>query len=241
MSVIKVRKNPIVAHLVGAGRVPAAALAPDAFPGLLEAHRRAYPHTARVEALGRALVKADFRNPKRDQFIREVCRWGGYAGVAGRVLKRNRAKRRRTQIQSAWEALKSEDVAAALGEITALNGLGGVSFASKHLRMLAPDRCVVYDRFLAEVLAPEYRFAGTGVARKRSVQDAYARLCRDFRALAEALEACGVRRPGGGRWRAADVEAAVFMAVRERAGVVVRVRAQCALRAPCGRGRCGVR
>ncbi len=66
----------------------------DDFPHLAEVHlrcvpgRRNAPNTRELEEERRYLRQKDFPHKHNliEPSIRGVCRWGGYAGIAGRVL-----------------------------------------------------------------------------------------------------------------------------------------------------------
>jgi hypothetical protein len=59
------------------------------FPNLLQRHRDEYPRTASLEAQGRKLAEGDFAPAMVEDFVIAVCTWGGYAGIARRVLNQN--------------------------------------------------------------------------------------------------------------------------------------------------------
>jgi hypothetical protein len=61
----------------------------SSFPGLLQTFLNKYPSTPGIEKLGAALAERDFPEKETTEFVRKVCEWGEYPGVAGRVLKRN--------------------------------------------------------------------------------------------------------------------------------------------------------
>lgn len=135
-------------------------------------------------------------------FIRAVCVWGGYAGISGRVRKRNQAEVIRARLLAAKAAIERQepDLQLAIREVRALDGLG-LSFASKHLRMLWPRHCPVLDSVLHDKL--DYPMNSTG----------YWQLAKDCRTVAALLEREGVTNPARDNrpeWYVADVEAAIF-------------------------------
>ncbi|MEO5560333.1 MAG: hypothetical protein ABIO49_10675 [Dokdonella sp.] len=108
--------------------------------------------TSEVEALGKAL-RTDASDKAILDFSESVCIWGGGQGrrVWGNLRKRNSS--RLAELLRAW--LRNMDPAAtyasAIAGGTTIDGLG-VSFASKHLRMLDPTRFAVLDSVLSEKL-----------------------------------------------------------------------------------------
>jgi hypothetical protein len=175
---------------------------PD-FPALVDAHIKAFPRTPAIEASGQQLCEAGFPEAALRSFVKEVCSWGNYPGIAGRVLKRNSLPEIRTVLGNAVAELDGDTprYGAALHWVNTLNGLGGPSFASKHLRFLRPQHCPVFDSLLREGLP--YSFDSEG----------YAQFAADCKVLADALRHAGVRNPRNrpdGVWFAADVEAALY-------------------------------
>src|SRR3989304_9842323 len=59
------------------------------FPILVRNHLSKYPKTLCLEEDGHNLINSNFNEKKLIEFIRGVCKWGGYAGIATRVIKRN--------------------------------------------------------------------------------------------------------------------------------------------------------
>jgi hypothetical protein len=80
----------------------------------------------------------------------------------------------------------------------------GISFASKHLKFLAPDDAVVLDSIIAEQLGYATNLAGYGT---------FLTDCHDV------LNACNqfeIRYTGWGAqgWRVSDIEMAIFQKIR---------------------------
>lgn len=99
------------------------------------------------ESLGLSLTEKQV-----EEFSERVCLWGGGARVWANIKRRNPGTLSRQLI--AWLKIArkdgvSDEVALAGG--TAIPGLA-VSFASKHLRMLRPDRFAVLDAVLSDGL-----------------------------------------------------------------------------------------
>lgn len=59
------------------------------FPALVDAHTKAFRRTPAIEASGQQLCEAEFPEEALASFVKSVCAWGNYPGIAGRVLKRN--------------------------------------------------------------------------------------------------------------------------------------------------------
>jgi len=181
----------------------------EAMSELVVQHRRENPKTSELEDKGKALVQEGFARASAVQFVRSVCGWGGYDGIAGRVLKRNSHANLADALRRAWEALRRDPSApeVALTYMNGLRSLGTPSFASKHLRFLCPEYCPVFDSLLQQALP--YSFDAQG----------YGDFARDCRRLAEELVSKGVPGPAyrpSMRWYAADVEAALYMHVKGR-------------------------
>ncbi|MGI9338254.1 MAG: hypothetical protein ACR2P4_07095 [Gammaproteobacteria bacterium] len=152
------------------------------------------------------------------KFVPDVCTWGGYSGIAGRVLKNANIRK---AFGEALKFAKDGKQDAAICSLLVLNGLG-ISFASKHLRMMSSRTCVVFDRILQENLPYPSDVSG------------YREFCRDCVQLAKLLNARGVKYPQKelqdacnkdgiatkvrAKWRAADVESAIFYSVFPKSG-----------------------
>jgi hypothetical protein len=182
----------------------------DAFPELLRLHLNRTRGAVDLEAQARRVASAGFPPADLEVFIRGVCTWGGCPGMAGRVLARNAPESVAAAFRQAYRELAAdrsghESAAAALSEINRIKGLGAPSFASKHLRFLAPSQCPVLDSLIATTC--DYPFTVSG----------YARYAADCATIAAALEAEGIRNPSPGSpdvWRVADVDAALFASIR---------------------------
>ena len=180
------------------------------FTELFSAHMTALPRTPEIEDMGQRLIDADFPEPAVRNFVKDVCGWGNYAGISGRVLKRNGTGAISAALKNAVGDLAQDPprLAAALARVNSLSGLGEPSFASKHLRFLRPELCPVFDSQLREALP--YSFD----------QEGYALFAVDCRELAVALKQAGVRNPRNrqdGVWFVADVEAALYAHVTDLA------------------------
>lgn len=159
----------------------------------------ANPDTTRIEQLGERAARLRFPWAEAETLIREVCWWGGYSGIAGRVLKNNSRDSIRSAFKAANDAMSRERPLPheALSAINRLHGLGTPSFASKHLRLVWPHKCVVLDSVLSAHLHIPFTLQG-------------------YEALCEFCEAAAIQanRAKSRGWRPADIESAIFFAVR---------------------------
>jgi hypothetical protein len=89
--------------------------------------------TTEIEDQARHLIDDDFPENDAVRFLKDVCGWGGYAGIAGRVVHRNEPVNiRNALLTAARQLLVAEpDPAKALMAVNRLKGLGRPSFASK--------------------------------------------------------------------------------------------------------------
>jgi len=163
------------------------------------------PTTAEIERRASDLVKSNFANKDdlRD-FIRTVCNWGGYPGIAGRILKGSRIERIAATFQKAYRQAQGGNVVEALKTLQQTKSLRGVSFASKHLKFLAPEKAVVLDSILSGRLG--YRMD----------VDGYARFLNDCNTILHHILAEEVKYTGWATsgWRVSDVEMAIFAKVK---------------------------
>ena len=172
------------------------------FPGLLQAHHIADASTGEVEALGTNYVANDFPGEQTANFVQQVCTWGNYSGVAGRILGGNGLGSIADSFRDGCSALTRGDAAAAINAVTQINGLA-VSFGSKHLRFLDPHRAIVLDRIISERLG--YPRTAPG----------YAEFVADCTSIRDILNGANIVRPPEGTWRVSDVEMAIFMHLQE--------------------------
>jgi hypothetical protein len=180
---------------------------PGAFTGLVERHPQ-IERTVSLEVEARRLLTADFSRQQLSDFIRGVCAWGGFPGTAERVLRQNTWPDIQRKFGSAIAALSLDppDVQSALRAVQRVRHLG-LSFSSKHLRLLRPDVCPVLDSTLSEKLG--YPLDSRG----------YQRFSGDCQKVATLLQRLGVRNPldrDDGKWFAADVEMALFVYIKNR-------------------------
>lgn len=192
---------PVIVH-DGEMKIVRLAIPLNEFPRLLAAHLAADHDTDEVEALGANYVEHDFQVTDTEEFVRRVCRWGNYDGVAGKVLQNNELGFVANRFREAHSALADGDPVAAIEAVTRVYGLA-VSFGSKHLKFLDPDRAVVLDSIISERLG--YR---------RTAPD-YADFVADCATIRDLLNQAGIPRPPEGAWRISDVEMAIFMEIQE--------------------------
>lgn len=130
------------------------AMSPDALRSayaLYNEYDAIRPITARTEyaeAAGRAFAK----RPTPDaafQFSKAVCKWGGGERVWGKLLVRDNRQQLAMRLNSCLaKVLTCNDAKLAIQHVHSINGFG-ISFASKHLRMLVPDSFPVLDDVLS--------------------------------------------------------------------------------------------
>ena len=168
--------------------------------------------THRVEENGAKVMSGALKSDDEIyKFVRCVCQWGGGMRVYGNLPRRNGgaagAKRNVARaVRSAVGCLRSSQMESAIGEVRSVNGLGGMSYASKILRMLAPDKAVIFDSWL------EYAFG------ERLGNDGYQKWCNDCAEVARALERKKIKNTArlDKKWKAADIEAVIFDEVRDK-------------------------
>jgi hypothetical protein len=122
-----------------------------------------------VEASGRALMRSVARLNAAAwlAFSRRVCRWGGKTGnrVYGQIRK-NSGPVIESGFSAALVNLRRgpRNLLAAKHALKGIRGLGSFSYASKHLRMLAPEISPVLDEIVDNSLvANSARYAGTPI------------------------------------------------------------------------------
>jgi hypothetical protein len=166
---------------------------------LLQSFRNKEPVTEQIERQAQRLVRNKFQSfPELCDFIGAVCRWGGYSGIAGRVIKNNDKTTLRDAFISAHYHVDAGDDLAAIESLLELKGLA-VSFASKHLKFLAPEKAVVLDSIISKRLGYELTPEG------------YQAFLNDCRCILKRAKSCGGREG----WRVSDIEMAVFEKLRD--------------------------
>ena len=181
-------------------------MTPEEFPEYLAKGINADPTTQNVEQKARNLIENDFRDDLTASFVKSVCRWGNYAGVAGKVLKHNDLGVVSKTLRKALEQTETQGVQLALRTTLGIRGLA-VSFASKHLKFLNPERHVVLDSIISENLGYPRDENGEG----------YAMFVSDCAQALKIVKEKGVPYPASApakEWRIADVEMAIFQKIR---------------------------
>ena len=129
-------------------------LCPRAYQCCHLQHLRKVPNTRVVEKAGRALMAMPAVNiAVVRNFTTDVCAWGGRTG--NRILWRIRGTPDADVLAGITRAialLGLPRILQALTAIQTISGLGRFSYSSKHLRMLAPNLCGVYDSIVEQFL-----------------------------------------------------------------------------------------
>ena len=177
----------------------------DQFSELLAAHvRETKIPTAEVEKHGAEYIAKGFQNDETMQFIKRVCDWGNYSGVAGKVRRYNKRGKIAQIFRDCNLLIRASNAQAAIEKITEIKGLG-ISFGSKHLKFLAPEHAVVLDSIISEHL---------GYPRTK---EGYAEFLQDCFVLRDILNKKGIRpSEAQDKWRVSDVEMALFMEVKKK-------------------------
>lgn len=172
------------------------------FPHLVEEHMRHYRDTRPLEIFGKELLVRDFPLAELEQFIRRVCHWGGYSGIAGRIFNRNSIVDIRQIFLKVARLFDQEspDIKAALQKINTIKGLGTPSFSSKQLRFLFPETCPILDSINKSL---GYAFNPEG----------YEQLAKDCAIVALALEKAAIPNPmnrPNNKWFVGEIDMAIF-------------------------------
>jgi hypothetical protein len=140
--------------------------------------------------------------------VKEVCIWGGYAGIYGRVLANNPMPHIQACLSEALEILDGPESSPkrALETINRIKGLGTPSFASKHLRLLRPAHCVVFDSILRD--ESELPFNSVAYAQ-------FCAFCTECASAISKLNSYPATERKGGVWLPADVEMGLFEQVSQ--------------------------
>ena len=174
-------------------------ISPNEFPAFLEKGIGKNGHLQRTEKLAINLIKNNFLHRQCALFVKSVCLWGGDPRIGGKVIANNKPYIISGTLREAYWCSCSGDIAGSLNAVTSLKGLS-VSFGSKHLKFLDPDRNVVLDSIIRQ------RF---GYTNDTNGYLQWLATCHEFRRL---IRDAGVRYPGIGHngWRVSDIEMAIF-------------------------------
>jgi hypothetical protein len=176
----------------------------DELARLLKTFNQREPSTRTIELQAERLVKDEFQSPDDlREFIKAVCKWRGYEGIAGRVLNSNTESDLSSCFRSAHSHAIAHDDLAAIKSLLGLDGIA-ISFASKHLKFLVPENAVVLDSIISKRLGYELTTEG------------YHALLTDCRRILEKAVSSRLDYPGWGRdgWRVSDIEMAIFEKLR---------------------------
>lgn len=103
--------------------------------------------TTSVEELGRNIRCGNSTSDEILRFSQAVCKWGRGERVSANLKRHNDLSNLKTQLKFWLTNIDKDNLQDAISNGLKIKGLG-VSFASKHLRMLAPDRFGVLDEVL---------------------------------------------------------------------------------------------
>ncbi|MEK9971028.1 MAG: hypothetical protein VW600_17975 [Ferrovibrio sp.] len=180
-------------------------LKPTDIAGLLKRHTADYHETAELEAIGADLVRRGFPPKKTAAFVERVCIWGRGHRNVGRVLKKNTPKGIADALREGHAIAKRGDVAAGVIRIENLRRLG-ISYASKQLRILLPNRAVILD----SVIRVRLGYAES----ERGYRD-FLSVCNELLVRLKKHPFPGA--PGRPVLRVCDVEAAIYQILQESA------------------------
>ena len=164
--------------------------------------------TFSVEKEGARLAKNKFTDKKATSlFIDNVLGWGGsYGNLIRAKIKHFKSRGRIIKsIPVAARFLNEGEFQKAINKIILPKPCGlDVSFGSKILRMLNPEKVGVYDKVLAEGLANS-KSAAPSISR-------WINFCDDCATVAAELKKRGIKNPErkNGKWFVADVEVVIF-------------------------------
>ena len=153
--------------------------------------------TVETEKKAQDLIANDFPVQQTSDFVDAVVSWGRGFRIKNRVLSTNSSMEIRERVRNAHAFTSQDKIEAALVEIQKLNYLS-VSFGSKHLKFLDPDRHVVLDSVISRTLGYPL------------TTDGYLRFVADCHTVRNRLIATNTLRHDGQPFRVADVEQAIY-------------------------------
>jgi hypothetical protein len=176
-------------------------LEPGEILGLLEQHTQCYPgdEIPALEEQAVNLIGDDFPPDDSCAFAQAVIQWGrGHRNLA-RFLNNNNELDIANALENAHQCLTQQAPAAAIAQLVILHHLGQ-SFASKLLRFLSPTQAVILDSVIR---------TGLGY---RDDADGYNAFLQDC----QCVKALTVNIPELHHLRLCDIEAAIYVKVRDR-------------------------
>lgn len=192
-----------VLHCNGRASIVRLSFELDDLPSYLKMGLDADPATLDVECVGRRLIADQFSEELSADFVKAVCKWGNYPGIAGKIIKHNSLSKIAGALRSATKYTTNNDLKSAIESIIQLHGLA-VSFGSKHLKFLDPTRHVVLDSIISERL---------GYLR---TPEGYVEFATDCARIRDALHDASILREDNQPFRIADVEMAIFQLLRSK-------------------------
>ena len=182
----------------------------DSVPFAVASHLMNVSTTPSVEADGDIYVRTHFPIAHSLSFSEAVCEWGG-PRTFGRIWSRVGTNHGHVISRYLSAAFHAPNLPGSLSNVRLIHGLG-VSYGTKHLRMMDPSRFVVLDQIISNNLGYSLDIRG------------YAEICRDCTDIAQRLTSLaltnpmatiappmrGVSRGSSTNWWPADVETALF-------------------------------
>jgi hypothetical protein len=173
-------------------------------PDLLKESRRRDPLTRILSKFARDFVKKDLPVKETFLFVRAVNAWGGLRGAnPAKIWEKNKDEnfaKFQENLKTAMDLMRSGEPKEAIQVITSHDGVG-ISFGSKYLRFLCPMQAAVLDQKIRD---------RTDFREKPEDYEKFIGICEKIRFVVEGRQ---LPRLGIARWRLADVEAAIFMAI----------------------------
>ena len=185
-----------------ASRRVALTLQPQEMADLVKRHLEKInqPSAAEVETIGLNFVDNDFDPEDVHPFCEAVIKFGG--DRFGRIMS---CLQEQTPVELASRfanavQIGNMNLGAALDAIMSVNGLS-LSYGSKHLRFMSPEKFVILDSRINKFFGYELSIAG------------YRAFAEDCGTVAARLTEEGIENPmpnRNGRWLPCDVEMAIY-------------------------------
>ncbi len=178
------------------------------FPELFAKHWDGDPSTRSVEIYAKEFVEEGMPQDRLFGFMRMVFGWGGTGNIGTNFMKHNAEKLDDVHCRFllSLNFLNDGKDKEAIESLASLKGLR-VSYASKHLKFLNPNKAVVLDLLIER---------GLGYQRTSDGYVEFIGKCREWMKLLNDNNIfCG--RSSAGTWRVSDVEMAVFKHVEKTA------------------------